>query len=100
MGLAHLYRILAALAVVECSVLGEDRGDRPVAADTAAGGARVPTADAGSDFRRELAGVLDGSRLSEILSEKVFKVILTSRPRGTFPSAIWRSSHVIYLEEL
>ncbi len=27
---------------------------------------------------------------------KLFSIIITSRPRGTFPSSIWRSSHVIY----
>lgn len=29
-------------------------------------------------------------------ARKLFMIIVTSRPRGTLPSSVWRSSHVIY----
>ncbi len=38
--------------------------------------------------------------LRKIFSDKVFKIILTSKPRGSLPSGIWRSSHVIFFDEL
>ncbi len=76
-GTAHLYRILRSLAVVTC----------------------VP-ADTSVDLREELSGILEKQALREILSDKVFKIIITSKPRGSFPGAVWRSSHVIYYNEL
>jgi len=30
----------------------------------------------------------------------VFKIIITSKPRGCFSSSLWHSSHVIYFDEL
>jgi uncharacterized protein (DUF58 family) len=75
----YLYRILRSLAIVDCK----------------------PTdSDAPGDIRRDLAGAADPKTLDHILSEKVFKIIITSKPRGGFPAAIWHSSHVIYFDEL
>jgi uncharacterized protein (DUF58 family) len=78
-GPVHLYRILRSLAVVTCEV-----------AETGAP----------SDLRGELSAVVERQTLQEILSDKVFKIIITSKPRGSFPGTIWRSSHVIYFDEL
>jgi uncharacterized protein (DUF58 family) len=78
-GVDHLYRILRSLAVVAC---------------------KPANAEDGADLRRQLSGCLDRDHLSRIVSEKVFKIILTSRPRGTLPAPIWHSSHVIYFSEL
>jgi hypothetical protein len=33
-------------------------------------------------------------------SPDLFKVIVTSRPRGTIPNELWHSSYVIFLESL
>lgn len=38
--------------------------------------------------------------LAQVFSDKVYKIILTSRPREGFSSAIWRSSHVVFFDEL
>ena len=78
-GIDHLYRVLKSLAVVRCeSADGESL--------------------AGLD--QELSGGPSRDELQRILSEKVFKIILTSRPRGTLPAPVWRSSYVIYFDEL
>jgi uncharacterized protein (DUF58 family) len=79
MGTDHLYRILRSLAVIQCELDPDG---------------------ATADLRTELSNILDAPQLREILSEKVFKVIITSKPRGSFSSSIWRSSHVIYFSEL
>jgi len=79
MGTGQLYRILRCLALV--------------AAEPAPDGIS-------SDLRGELRGILEPKDLQKVLSDKVFKVIITSKPRGSFPSAIWRSSHVVYFDEL
>ena len=52
------------------------------------------------DLNHEFARSADQDQLQRILSEKVFKIILTSRPRGTLPAAVWHSSYVIYFDEL
>ncbi|NLV31732.1 MAG: DUF58 domain-containing protein [Acidobacteria bacterium] len=38
--------------------------------------------------------------LEGIFSDKHYKIILTPRPRGTFPAAVWRSAHVIFFDQL
>jgi uncharacterized protein (DUF58 family) len=77
-GTDHLFRILRSLAVAEC---------RPGSPD-------------GEDFTNGLSRIADSKALDEILSSKIFKIIITSRPRGSFPATIWRSSHVVYFDEL
>ncbi len=79
MGSGHLYRVLRSLAVVECIRAPES----PLA-----------------DLQSALNGNTDTQSLQEIFSEKTFKIILTSKPRGGFPSPVWRSSHVIYFDDL
>ena len=78
-GTDHLYRILRSLAVVG----GE--AERPEG---------IPGLEA------ELAAGVERERLMRILSEKVFKIILTSRPAGALPATVWRSSYVIYFADL
>jgi len=78
-GAAHLDRVLRALALVQCE---------PV------------SIRASIDLREELREILRPKQLRTILSGKIFKIIITSRPRGSFSSSIWRSSHVIYFDEL
>lgn len=78
-GREHLYRILRSLAVIDFR--------------------RVPEGSS-SDLRDHLASVADPETLKEVLSEKVFKLVVTSKPRGGFSSSMWHSSHVIYFNEL
>jgi uncharacterized protein (DUF58 family) len=78
-GIEHLYRILRALAVI---------APRPA----------PPTMS--SDLREEFSGIMSASELQQALSDKVFKIIITSKARGSFSSSVWRSSHVVYFSEL
>jgi uncharacterized protein (DUF58 family) len=78
-GSDQLYRILGSLAIVECRT----------APDTVS-----------SDLRGALSGIIEPAQLQDVLSEKVFKIIITSKPKGSFPSTIWHSSHVVYFSEL
>jgi uncharacterized protein (DUF58 family) len=80
-GTDHLYRILRSLAVVEYEI-----------ARTAAFSESWP--------QGEFLGIKASQDLRQILSDKVFKIIITSRPRGSFSSTIWRSSHVVFFDEL
>ena len=78
-GIEHLYRILRLMAVVQCE-----------AARTGVG----------ADISRDFSEGVEEDQLRRILSEKVFKILLTSRQRGILPAPVWRSSHVIYFDEL
>jgi uncharacterized protein (DUF58 family) len=78
-GMEHLYRILRSLAVI--------RG----------GPARV---EQGGDWVRSFYEGPDPDGVQRIWTGKVFKLILTSRPRGAWPASVWRSSYVIYFDEL
>jgi uncharacterized protein (DUF58 family) len=80
-GIDHLYRILRLLAVVKCQ-------------------AQSPATPQDLWHASNFPGAKDGQALRQILSDKVFKIIITSMPRRTFPSAIWRSSRVIFFDEL
>jgi uncharacterized protein (DUF58 family) len=80
-GREHLYRILRLLAAVQYR--------------TAA-----PQSAEGLWGRIHFPGIRDFKILDYILSDKVFKIIISSKPRGSFPSTIWRSSHVVYFDEL
>jgi uncharacterized protein (DUF58 family) len=78
-GTIQLYRILRCLAVASCRLC--DR-NKPL------------------DLYSELSQAVEREHLQQILSDKIFKIIITSRPRGSFPSEVWRSSHVVYFDEL
>jgi uncharacterized protein (DUF58 family) len=79
-GMHQLYRILRSLAVVKHEM--------------------PPAGPSDPWSHGNFPGIQDDPALQQILSDKVFKIIMTSKPRGSFPSAIWRSSHVVFFDEL
>ncbi|MGA2263145.1 MAG: DUF58 domain-containing protein [Acidobacteriota bacterium] len=104
-GTEHLYRILRSLAVVKYELAtGPGAGDPPGSAWP--GKLFHPAGDGNSshgsetDLSKQFAENMEKDQLTLILSEKVFKIILTSRPRGMLPAPIWHSSYVIYFDEL
>lgn len=80
-GMEHLYRVLRCLAVVQ------REPPQPQPPERLWSSASFP-------------GVADKQAIHQILSDKSFKIILSGQARGNFPSAIWRSSHVVYFDEL
>ncbi|MBN1570063.1 MAG: DUF58 domain-containing protein [Acidobacteria bacterium] len=80
-GVQHLYRILRSLAVVQY-----ERTSLAAAADYWG--------------PNGFPGTRDLPAIRNIMSDKVFKIIISSKPRGSFPSAIWRSAHVVFFDEL
>jgi uncharacterized protein (DUF58 family) len=79
-GIDHLYRILRSLAVIRCE--------------------RIQFSPAGLWNYADFSSADGRQEIEQLLSDKVFKIIITAQPRGSFPSAIWRSSHVIFFDEL
>lgn len=79
-GSNHLFRILRILAVVQYELVPRSSSELWASAD--------------------FSGAAERQEVEQILSDKVFKIILTSRPKRSFPSAVWRSSHVVFFDEL
>jgi uncharacterized protein (DUF58 family) len=75
-GRLHMYKMLAFLAEVQPQE-------------------QTPSPSDNSSPTDRVQGVFAG-----LASRKIFKIILTSQPRGRFPSSVWSSSHVIYFDEL
>ncbi len=79
-GIDHLYRILRILAVIQYEWIPQSNAEPWT----------------GADF----SGVGEPQEIEQVFSDKVFKIIITSKPSGGFPSAIRRSSHVVFFDEL
>jgi uncharacterized protein (DUF58 family) len=73
-GPGHLYKILGVLAVVTPDLPGDEAPNR-----------------VSWDLLDTLPALGDDHR---------FKVLFTSAPKGTIPASVWRSAHVVYLEDL
>ncbi|NWG14428.1 MAG: DUF58 domain-containing protein [Acidobacteria bacterium] len=78
-GTEHLYEVLRALAVV-----GFEQGTSPNPPDLVA----------------QLGSILEPATLERLMSDKVLKIIITSRARHSFPSTAWQSAHVLCREDL
>jgi uncharacterized protein (DUF58 family) len=80
-GIDHLYRILKSLAVVKYEPASSEPSFDPW-------------------VQSAFPCIQDMHTLRQIFSDKMFKIIISSKPRGSFPAAIWRSSHVVFFDEL
>jgi len=73
-GSGHLYRLLAVFAGIAPLRPGDEAEGR---------------------VSWDLFDVMPG-----LADEHRFKVLFTSAPKGTIPSSLWRSAHVVYVEDL
>ena len=80
-GTGQLYRILRSLAVAQYETASSEPSCGPW--------------DPGA-----FLGIPNAHAFQQIFSDKAYKIIISSKPRGSFPSAIWRSSHVVFFNEL
>jgi len=80
-GMNHLFRILRSLSVVKYEIAKSTDTQNPW-------------------HHGSFGNTENAQEIKQILSDKVFKIIITSKPRGSFSSAIWRSSHVVFFNEL
>ena len=120
-GVDHLYRILRVLATLEpdppeqgtqsleADPPGKNSGSgsngsrwyskAARTADRLQSGAKLPGAiDGRSQKGRTLWQMLD--EIPILADERRFKVLITSARKGTVPANIWRSAHVVFMEDL
>jgi hypothetical protein len=103
----HLYKLLRALATIQPTAaeeagspagrargrwrFGRGRGDNQKPAARAA--ATEKRADGGISWR-----LLEEMPL--LGDDRRFKVLITSAPKGSIPAHVWRSAHVVFMDDL
>jgi uncharacterized protein (DUF58 family) len=112
-GYEHLYKILRSMATLQPA-------DAPAQADRASeksgsrsrrgrSASKLPTASKGRAGRGARAEAKRSTATAEshilnsvpVLSdERRFKVLITSAAKGTIPANVWRSAHVVFMEDL
>jgi uncharacterized protein (DUF58 family) len=108
-GLDHLHRILRVLATLEPDPpQGDSAGPTKPAGESAMSSGRASEAAPASRNRtrpeddthsvRGLWQMMDQMPL--LADERRFKVFVTSAAKGTIPASIWRSAHVVFMEDL
>jgi uncharacterized protein (DUF58 family) len=109
-GQEHLYKILASLATLQPLEPPDDRSQaeegtrrrgwsfrrRPARKSSEA------SRDSASELRKPNGGIawrlLD--EVPVLRDERRFKVLITSARKGTIPGHVWRSAHVVFMEDL
>ena len=110
-GYGHLYKILRALATLQpASQSAEDAAEgkahrrkpylfrrrrKSAGAESANRGESSPSAKSNGDIAWRL---LD--EVPVLADERRFKVLITSAAKGTIPAHVWRSAHVVFIDDL
>ena len=110
-GQEHLYKILGSLATLEPTDLS-DLGDRDLEASARRAWSffRMSKQRARGETAHDQAAAAPGSNLVTALrlledvpvlrDDRRFKVLITSARKGTIPAHIWRSAHVVFMDDL
>jgi len=118
-GYEHLYKILRALATLhpaqqsaDSAAEGKPRARKRYLADLlrrftfgrAAGPADAESANRDATSRAVKSNASIAWRLLDdvpvLADERRFKVLITSAAKGTIPAHVWRSAHVVFIEDL
>ena len=110
-GYEHLYKILRSLALLQPTPLsgGDERTEEKGAGRKKGLLARLRRPDAsGKEAEARPAAakpranpgwqLLD--KVPLLANERRFKVLITSAAKGTIPANVWRSAHVVFMEDL
>lgn len=109
-GYEHLYKILRSLATLQPTVSSETKGASGVKNKVRSLFKRAPKP---RDEKRAAAATDDATRKADdstawrlldevpvLADERRFKVLITSAAKRTIPANIWRSAHVVFMEDL
>src|SRR5262249_10659825 len=115
-GLDHLHRILRVLATLEPDAqvdstkknksaggrsrrAGQGNGRKSSDQKQSAGASQSPIRPA-DDTRSAVRLWQKIEQMPLLADERRFKVFITSAAKGTIPASIWRSAHVVFMEDL
>jgi uncharacterized protein (DUF58 family) len=109
-GYEHLYKILRSLATLQPTVSSETKGASGVKNKVRSLFKRAPKP---RDEKRAAAATDGAARKADdgiawrlldevpvLADERRFKVLITSAAKRTIPANIWRSAHVVFMEDL
>ncbi len=103
----HLYKLLRSLAMAEpINLLKEEPEAKPEPPDKRGFLSRLFGADEPEEIEKPLtdaAPFTDWKSFDTVpvlADERRYKILLTSAPKGTIPANVWRSTHVVFMEEL
>lgn len=109
-GNEHLYKILASLATLQPAEPPDDRSQAEEGRRRRGWSIRRRSARKSSEASRDPASELrkpNGGIAWRLLDEvpvlrdeRRFKVLITSARKGTIPGHVWRSAHVVFMEDL
>jgi uncharacterized protein (DUF58 family) len=103
----HLYKLLRALATIQPTVAEESESATGRARSRwrfgrSRGDNQKQTRERAASEKRAEAGV--SWRLLEEMpllgDDRRFKVLITSAPKGSIPAHVWRSAHVVFMDDL
>jgi uncharacterized protein (DUF58 family) len=104
-GYEHLYRLLGSLAMIQPISLesefdeGKKQGHRFLRKKPPRRPESQPQTSAGRQSTSGIAWrLLD--QMPVLADERRFKVLITSARKGTIPAHVWRSAHVVFMDDL
>jgi uncharacterized protein (DUF58 family) len=99
----HLYRILRSLAMLEpMAEETEDKPEKPAKRGFLSRffGADDDEAEAPTDDPAPATFWKSFDKVPVLADERRYKILITSAPKGTIPATVWRSTHVVFMEDL
>jgi len=104
-GYEHLYKLLGSLAMIQPISLesefdeGKKQGHRFLRKKPSRRPESQPQTSAGRESTSGIAWrLLD--QMPVLADERRFKVLITSANKGTIPAHVWRSAHVVFMDDL
>lgn len=101
-GYEHLYKLLASLAMIQPTPSGPDRKTNKRRWLFRGRSARKTESQPQVDTHQSNGGIawrlLD--EMPVLRDERRFKVLITSARKGTIPAHVWRSAHVVFMDDL
>jgi uncharacterized protein (DUF58 family) len=114
-GYEHLYRILRSLATLEPALQAreaetgrakKEKSRWALLGRLSKGGSDPPVEGTGVTASRLNDGTAGGiawrllDQLPVLADDRRFKVLITSAAKGTIPASVWRSAHVVFMDDL
>jgi uncharacterized protein (DUF58 family) len=105
-GYDHLYKILRSLAMLEPMSLLKDESEEKQENRSKRGFlSRFFGSDEAEEVEKQTEVVpfiswKSFDKVPVLADERRYKILITSAPKGTIPANVWRSTHVVFMEEL
>jgi uncharacterized protein (DUF58 family) len=97
-GEEHLYKILRSLATLQPAAREEEKREEKKKSFFARFRRRENETEASNGDAQSMRQFV--ARVPVLSDERRFKVLITPSPKGSIPANVWRSAHVVFMEDL